>query len=305
MGSLILGWIAVLLVTALASFWAFWGANEAFHEGWYAATLAARVWWLLPYLAPALVLTVAGLVAIRWPLAGAVLFIALGGAFLVFVWLRGANLNPLVIAMFTLVPIVIGGLYFAGRPQPHAIAYALTGGLPLVVMLAFGAPSAVRVAARVDDGDRSARVVPGNGVMLVWSPAGPGWERSVNVSWQEATDRCRRLTADGLSLAAAPVDIWRLPTIDELVRSMSYHGRNSGGTWDAARQQASYAVRPDKESPLWDTRSPVIYWWTATPAPDDRAWTASYRGATLARPKSLKAGTLGFRAVRARSAPDE
>jgi hypothetical protein len=33
--SRIVGWIAVLLSTAIASFWAFWGIIENFHEGWY------------------------------------------------------------------------------------------------------------------------------------------------------------------------------------------------------------------------------------------------------------------------------
>ncbi|MDR3714065.1 MAG: hypothetical protein P4L51_14695, partial [Puia sp.] len=30
-----LGWIAVSISTALACFWALWGINENFHEGWY------------------------------------------------------------------------------------------------------------------------------------------------------------------------------------------------------------------------------------------------------------------------------
>ena len=31
----IVGWIAVVVSTALSSFWAFWGSIENFHEGWY------------------------------------------------------------------------------------------------------------------------------------------------------------------------------------------------------------------------------------------------------------------------------
>jgi hypothetical protein len=30
----LLGWIGVVLVTLASSFWAWWGINEAFHEGW-------------------------------------------------------------------------------------------------------------------------------------------------------------------------------------------------------------------------------------------------------------------------------
>ncbi|MBC8350439.1 MAG: hypothetical protein H8E66_00525 [Planctomycetes bacterium] len=31
----IVGWIAVVLSTAITCFWAFWGIIENFHEGWY------------------------------------------------------------------------------------------------------------------------------------------------------------------------------------------------------------------------------------------------------------------------------
>lgn len=129
------------------------------------------------------------------------------------------------------------------------------------------------------------------------------WDgRGRSVSRQEANERCRHLTADGLRLTPEPQDIWRLPTIDEVVRSMAYHGRNSGGRWDAERRRAFYTVLPDKESPLWDTYSPVIYWWTGSEVDADRAWTTNYRGAVLARSKALRAGSLGFRAVRPASA---
>jgi hypothetical protein len=80
---------------------------------------------------------------------------------------------------------------------------------------------------------------------------------------------------------------------------MTYHGRNSGGTWDAQRHRASYQLKPDKESPLWDTRSRVIYWWTSSEVDQEKALTATYNGQTLKRPKTSRSPTIGFRAVRA------
>lgn len=67
-----------------------------------------------------------------------------------------------------------------------------------------------------------------------------------------------------MSLANTPQNIWRLPTVAEAVQSMMRNGRSSHGVWDAETAQASYAITADKESPLWDVYSQVIYWWTAT-----------------------------------------
>jgi len=39
---------------------------------------------------------------------------------------------------------------------------------------------------------------------------------------------------------------------------------NAGGEWDEASHQATYRAWPDKESPLWNPHSQIIYWWTAT-----------------------------------------
>jgi len=75
-------------------------------------------------------------------------------------------------------------------------------------------------------------------------------------------------------------------------------GRHAGGTWDAAAGKARFEVRPDKESPLWDVHSPVIYWWTATEAGPGRALRVCYNGDVRALPKKARYGCLGFRAVK-------
>lgn len=83
---------------------------------------------------------------------------------------------------------------------------------------------------------------------------------------------------DGLALADTPQDIWRLPTVEEAVRSMTRHGMNSGGSWDAAHKRPIYQRTPDKESPLWNTNTKVIYWWTATEISDREAYIVVYNG---------------------------
>ena len=53
--------------------------------------------------------------------------------------------------------------------------------------------------------------------------------------WYEAQHACPYLSEDGLILTSTLQDIWRLPTVDEAVRSMALHGQNSGGGWDEER----------------------------------------------------------------------
>ena len=88
------------------------------------------------------------------------------------------------------------------------------------------------MSQRIDDGNLQARLVSGNGVKLIWAPDGPGWPRAGG-NWYEAQQVCQQLDEDGLTPASAPQHIWRLPTVDEAVRSMARHGQNSGGVWDA------------------------------------------------------------------------
>src|SRR5262249_6509641 len=96
---------------------------------------------------------------------------------------------------------------------------------------------------------------------LIWAPDGPGWPRR-GVSWYEAVRRCQYLTEDGTTLADTPQNIWLLPTVEEAIRSMARHGKNCGGTWDVENAKAAYRIVPDKESPLWNVHSQIIYWWT-------------------------------------------
>jgi hypothetical protein len=193
--------------------------------------------------------------------------------------------------------VLLAALYAVGRPQPRRLAASIAVVLPLLVLVVCGVEPAYRVAGRLDDGERGARLVEGNGVRLIWAPSGPGWPPG-GVNWDEAMRTCRLLSEDGSRLCDSPQGVWRLPTVDEAVRSMARHGRNCGGAWDAAVKCATYQITPDKESPLWDTHSRVIYWWCATPVDDHAAYIVVYDGKVWPRRKTIAPGYLGFRAVK-------
>jgi hypothetical protein len=86
--------------------------------------------------------------------------------------------------------------------------------------------------------------------------------------------------------------------VEEVVRSQHRQGRPAGGRWDPAAAGAQYAVTPDKEPPLWDPYSMVIYWWTSTESGGRDALIVVYNGQVWPRPKVARWGYLGFRAVR-------
>jgi hypothetical protein len=291
----VLGWLAVGVSTALGCFWAFWGILETFHEGWYSSSLLHNLaLTVAQYLLPMLLLLAPALVGVRWPKLGGGLHVAeaLGAAW----FFRDAALGVLV--PFIVGPLLLlGAAYALGRPRPRRWANAILIGLPLATLVVCGMEPALRVAGRVDDGDRGSRRVAGNGVDLVWAPAGPGWPNH-GICWDEARRRCAHLTADGLTLAQSPQGIWRLPTVEEAVQSQCRHGRNCGGTWDPNQLRATYRILPDKESPLWDSQSQVIYWWTATEVDEDTAYIVVYNGQVWPRPKRAHWGYLGFRAVK-------
>lgn len=288
---MIVGWVAVSCGTLLACIWAFWGIIENFHEGWWGASLWHNLGMMVMYLAPMTVLMAVALASVRWPRVGSVLHVA--ASVFAFWFFSGGAAHHLIAWPLA----VLGVSYWIGRPQPRKRAYWVIVSLPLIVLVVCGVEPAWRVSRRLDDGNRDARLVQGNNVQLIWAPAGPGWPTE-GVTWDEAQRRCRFLAADGRSLAESPQEIWRLPTAEETVASLCRHGRHAGGTWDTAARKARYRIMPDKESPLWDTRSQVIYWWTATEVDPDHALRVSYNGFVNPLPKKIHPGYLAFRAVR-------
>ena len=290
----IIGWIAVGLSTIITCIWAFWGIIENFHEGWYYESLWSNVGLMfVQYLSPMLLFMGVALISIRWPRQGAGLHVILA---LLAAWFFQAFSNAAT--FLVIVPLIgIGVCYWFGRPQPRKLAVALAIVLPLLTLTLSGMEPVLRVSQRLDDGVLQARLVQGNGVILTWAPDGPGWPRE-GADWYGAQRACQYLGEDGLTLAPSPQHTWRLPTVDEVVRSMARHGQNSGGVWDADTAQASYETTPDKESPLWNAHSQVIYWWTATEVDEEHAYIIVYDGKVWQRAKQFSAAYLGFRCVK-------
>jgi hypothetical protein len=301
----VLGWLAVLLSTAIAGFWAVWGALENFHEGWYLTSFWRNIALMFgQYLAPMLIFVVIGAVSVwRARLGGIVHF----GAALFTVWFFGFNHSaPL---LFVVTPLsILALLYWFGQPEPRKWALRLVVGLPILLALGCMVEPIWRVSGRVNDGDFGARLVEGNGVRLIWAPAGPGWPLNLEharetgmMHWAKAKERCLYLNAEGNALAPEPQDIWRLPTVAEAVRSGMRHGQNAGGVWDAEKKTANYRIRPDKETPLWNPHSMVIYWWTATEIDERRAWIIVYNGGVFPRDKPFAPSYFTFRCVKSPS----
>jgi len=290
----VVGWIAVGLSIVITCFWAFWGIIENFHEGWYHESLLSNVGLMfIQYLSPMLIVMGVALVSIYWPRFGGSLHMIFA---LFLIWFFRAFSNAAT--FFIIVPLVIFGvLYWLGRPQPRKVATYLVIGLPLLTLTMFGVEPIFRVSQRINDGNLQARLVEGNGVKLIWAPDGPGWPRQ-GASWHEAREVCQYLAKDGTILATTPQNIWRLPTVNEVVYSMSRHSKNSGGRWDAQNAQASYQTRPDKESPLWNVYSQVIYWWTVTEVDEEHAYIIVYDGKVWPRAKQFSPAYLGFRCVK-------
>ncbi len=290
----ILGWLAVGFSAAIACFWAMWGIIENFHEGWFYDSILSNLGLMLvQYLSPLLIFVGLALISIFLPRIGGISHAALGVLLPVFL----KQLNFTVIVFITGPLVLLGLLYWFGHTSSRKAASALVIGLPLLMVLVCSVEPAFRVAGRVNDGNLQARLVEGNGVRLIWAPDGVGWP-SEGLNWFEATKRCQFLDEEGQNLASVSQNIWRLPTVEEAVGSMSRHFLNSGGAWDSQNGTTSYKTTPDKESPLWNVHSQVIYWWTATELSQENAYIIVYDGKVWPRRKEIHPNYLAFRCVK-------
>ena len=308
----ILGWLAVAISTIITSLWAFWGAFEAFHEGWYFESLIENLICTAQYLTLMLIFLALSLIPLRWPKAGSILYLAFSIGFFIWICMTRRVLTPgalIAILPMTLPPFFVGLLFWMGQPKPVSRAIKIIIFLPLFIAAAFSVEPVIRIAGRVDDGNRGMRTIEGNGVKLMWAPEGPGWRNPDphdivwkaqwrGPTWEEARQTCRYLKEDGKSIADTPQDIWRLPTVEEAIRSMMRHGKNCEGVWNSGSRSATYTTMPDKETPLWNPNTGIIYWWTATERDSGQAYYIDFNGRVYSRDKKSDLGSRAFRAVR-------
>ncbi len=283
------GWAAYILSVLLTSLWAFWGSIENFHEGWYHPSFLHNLGLMfIQYLSPALLFILLTLFAVWKNKIGAMLFLLAGIGLAL--WVNKLNL-------FVILPFfLLATLFWFGELSNKKRKYKIVIILPLLIFIAFGIEPAYRISMRYNDGDFGQRLIESNGVALVWAPRGPGWPDE-GVNWYEADSICRYLTEDGLHIAAEPQNIWRLPTVEEAVRSTHRHGKNCRGYLDKQGNPV-YAVEPDKETPLWNPHTMVIYWWTGSEIDSAHAYIIAYNGKIWKREKSFGPNYLGFRAVK-------
>ena len=337
------GWLGIGIISLLNSLWLIWGMGEAFYEGW---GVPETPWFM--FLSIAVAAIVFSLVAIRWPYAGGGILIVVGIAFALW-WLipglkaglysLGTVLGRLFLSSgFALVGILfILDARFNPRKKRASLPWfrrnlrtLIAIALPTLTGLVVAAYNLPIVLTRVDDGDRSARLIEGNGVELIWAPAGPGWNWKQDFggypSWDmiasygieplgldpdkfttthadeldmQTTGVCAYLSEDGTSLEDHPVNIWRMPTTDELARSLSRHDQNAGCTWDGETGEMDCAIRPDKETPLWAPDQQPVYLWSADEYDADDAYYVSYTGFVSKQPKDWGNPRHGYRCVRA------
>jgi hypothetical protein len=288
------GWTAVVISMALSCFWAMWGAIENFHEGWYYREWSRNVGLALAqYLPWMFVPMVAALVGLSRPAAGLAVHLALAvGAVTLF------GLDSFGTRFVALPIVLLGILYFYGRPSPVRWARLALVVLPLLTAVVSGAYPAWRVFTRPTLVDGDALHLRRPDLDITWAQVGPGWGHGV--SWDDASRRCGHLEPEGAELSATPEGVWRLPTADEAVRSMTYRGHDAEGRWDQRTATASFRVQPDKEAPLWNPFSHVIYLWTSTERDSRFAYFVTYNGGVYARRKDWHPAYQGYRCVRVR-----
>lgn len=345
------GWVGSILLIIITSFWFYWSVAEMYHEGWWGPFYVRLI-----YLIPGAAFLTLTLISIRWPRLGGWLIIVIGGAFTLFFLdiqvVDGRLTMRRDLAGFLISgPLVFLGVLFLIEARnkkrriaqgwtPHPVGwrrnlrYLLAVIPPVLILIGLSVHSLPIVLTRVDDGDRGARLIEGNGVTLVWAPEGPGWNWRQDYggypSWQDVAlyglppvgmdekpgygweagkfasaeematyNLCRYLEEDGATLAETPQDIWRMPTVDEYARSFARHGENAGCEWPGpGHTQMHCAVLPDKETPMWAPDLAPIYYWAAEEKDEERAYYVTYHGRVYATLKTGGNPRHSYRCVR-------
>ena len=356
------GFLATGLLTLATGIWTFWGVGEMYYEGWWGSWTNC-----LPYLAPMAICWIFAFLVLTWPCIGGWIIIVIGSAFTAWRFVRQAQLGLITLkwalgwfpagGIFVLVGLLFLVVSRINRQQRDPagssstrwwhrnLRYIVVFVTSLVIAAGVTVFFASLITSRFDDGFRGTRLIEGNGVNLIWAPAGPGWSAGVgpsqeegrllpgaNLSWNaialygippvgfgnkpecegrsateadmKTTGLCRYLTEDGLSLAEEPQNIWRMPTTDEIVRSLVRAGETADCSWDGQSRKAECLVQPNKDSPLWIPDASPIYYYSGEEFDEDSAWYVPYTGGGLfggvigPQPKFGGNSRHGFRCVR-------
>lgn len=293
----IIGWLVVAISLLFTCIWTYWGIVENFHEGWYSPSVLDNLFMLLiQYMSITIIFVGLAITSLKWPKAGLIVHVVLA---IFLAWFFSGASFSVVYLMITIPLILLGIGYYVGRPRPKKWAYRLLIILPLVIIVAVTPINMIKISQRVNDGDFGMRTVEGNGVTLIFAPRGPGWPDK-GVTYDEAVEICKYLSEDGLTVMDDVQNIWRLPSVDEFVRCMSLHNENCQGVWDPIQEEASYKMTPDKETPLWDPHSKVIYYWTADIHEErsEYAYIVVYHGGIFDKRRDSGYSYISFRAVK-------
>ena len=336
------GWVGIGLITLLNAIWLYWGLGEAFYEGW---GVPETPWFL--FLSIGLAAMFFSVIAIRFPYVGGGILIVVGLAFAIW-WLI-----PTMKSGFYSLSVTIGRFFLSGGFTIVGVMFILDGrynirinrlkrpwiyrnsrmviaiGLPLLVGLIVAGINLPIVLTRLDDGGRSARLIEGNNLRLIWAPDGRGWNWKQDFggypSWDalalyglepiglvadklspqhatnenmEITGLCAYLDESGKYIMRTPQYIWRMPTVDEISRSLSQDDQNAGCIWDGLSDRLDCEISPDKETPLWAPDSPPVYYWAAESFDNEEAYYVSYTGWVHSQPKDWGNPRHGYRCVR-------
>ena len=336
------GWIGTGIVTLLNVLWLYWGIGEAFYEGW---GVPETPWFL--FLSIAAVAMLFSVLAIYLPYIGGGILVAAGIAFALWWLVPGLTqgfytLSTVIGRLFLSAGFTLVGVMFIldARYNPHRkdkpkpwilkhLRFLIAIGIPILVGLIIAGYNLPTVLTRIDDGDRSARLIEGNDVALVWAPEGPGWNWKQDFggypSWDSLasygidplgldadkfgdehadegnmskTGLCAYLDDSGEELMDKPQYIWRMPTVDEIAGSLVLHNENAGCIWDGEAGKLACNLAPDKETPLWAPDEQPVYYWAANAFDDEEAYFVSYTGYVNYQPKDWGNPRHGYRCVK-------
>ena len=288
-----IGYLTVIITLIIISFWSYWGINEAFHEGWYHVSLIQNIMLtFVQYLLIPILFIVITVIAVNHRRTGASMFIILG-IFALFFFNSHSGRVLIFIPMIALA----AGFYFGEfNKVKKKIIMIIVILLPSIIILLFGIPLMYKTETRYNDNDFTERMIIGNEVILIWARKGPGFPET-GTNWYDANENCARLSREGTEITDEEINMWRLATRDEIVRSLTRDDINAGGRINEMGK-AEYDISPDKETPLWDPYSQVIYTWTSEEKDDKSAYLVSYNGRILSRSKGSGPEYQGYRCVK-------